>query len=77
MITELDKREANIGTADDLVEFARYLENKVENNPEFKERFLSSGFEGLAAWLEDLDEKPEQPDWKFVGRLLSASVFYD
>lgn len=78
MVTELDRREAEIRTADDLVDFARFLaEETVEKNPEFRERFLSDALDGLASWLEDLDDKPEHPDWKFVGRLLSTSVFYD
>lgn len=72
-----EKRD-QIKTSKDLADFANFLAGEIGEDPEFRERFLGDALEGMAAWMEDRpDEVPDQPDWKFVGRLLSAALFYD
>jgi hypothetical protein len=74
----ISERRDRIKTSKDLADFANFLSEEIMNDDEFRERFLCSSLEGMAAWMEDRpNEVPEQPDWKFVGRLLTAALFYD
>lgn len=76
----------SIRSREEFAAFVRSLAQDFEEHPEaWQNADLSSFFEALAAWVDDMEgyysnrgeRMPEHPDWRTFAQILAAARVYE